>query len=80
VIFDGLSRLLDLQTLDIFLTVYQNVLNLHLLKMSLTCNSTSYSWREKHQSVFLYSFLYFWWSALEHTVNLCPFWSCCGAA
>lgn len=80
---DGLSRLLDCKCwlfLFIYFTVYQNVLNLHLLKTSLTCNSTSQSWRGKHGSVLLYSFLYFWWSVLEHSISLCLFWSCCGTA
>lgn len=45
--------------LFIYFTVYQNVLNLHLLKTSFTCNSTSQSWRGKHRSVFLYSFFLF---------------------
>lgn len=40
-----------------FLTVYQNVFNMHLLK-SFTCNSTSHFWREKHGSVFFYSFIF----------------------
>lgn len=86
---DSLSRLLDLQMLGgffclicwfvFFLTVYQNVFNMHLLK-SFTCNSTSHFWREKHESVFFYGFFYFWWSVLEHSINLCPSWSCCGTA